>query len=102
MSETGSFTAGEASDGATGAMACHVTVRRRPDFETDIAHAVFDMYEKFGVRYAKLPQAGLIGLGPYWPAHLFSDVSGSRSAWADSGTEAAHALGQRVLGDRRK
>lgn len=43
----------------------------KPNYETDIARALFKMYERFGVEYVKLPATGIIGLGPYWPVYLF-------------------------------
>ena len=43
----------------------------RVDFDNDIARALFRMYDQFGVKCAKLPAVGIIGLGPYWPAYLF-------------------------------
>jgi acetylornithine deacetylase/succinyl-diaminopimelate desuccinylase-like protein len=48
----------------------------RPNYDTDIAGAVIDTFEHFDVPFVKLPQVGLIGLGPYWPAYLFADVLG--------------------------
>lgn len=46
----------------------------KPNYETDIARALFKMYERFGVEYVKLPAFGTIGLGPSWPAYLFGEM----------------------------
>jgi acetylornithine deacetylase/succinyl-diaminopimelate desuccinylase-like protein len=41
-------------------------------YDTDLAHAVTDMFDQFGIPYAPLPETETI-LGGYWPAYLFSN-----------------------------
>ncbi|MBI3403280.1 MAG: M20/M25/M40 family metallo-hydrolase [Acidobacteria bacterium] len=41
-------------------------------YDTDIAHAVIEMYEQFGIPHGALPGNETI-LGGYWPAYLFSN-----------------------------
>jgi len=41
-------------------------------YDTDVARALMQTYDIFGIRYGEPPQENTI-LGPYWPAYLFAD-----------------------------
>ncbi len=61
-------------------------------YDTDIARAVIDMYDQFGISHGTLPGNETI-LGGYWPAYLFSNSEVGQRVAAVSMPIAAGAAG---------